>query len=169
VIRIAVDDKRARALLRQISAKGASLKPELGEIGATIQGMVDLAFRRERAPFGGPWAPLRPVTLERRRKGDPDSKAPQARILRDTGTLAGSFMIQRLTQTQVEVGSELKYSGTHQYGARKGQYGTTRRGSPIPWGDIPARPMLPDATNVEFQSAVRDILVAALLNARDRA
>ena len=40
------------------------------------------------------------------------------------------------------VGSPLIYAGVHQFGAKKGAFGTTSKGSPIPWGDIAARPFL---------------------------
>ena len=40
------------------------------------------------------------------------------------------------------VGYNLIYATTHQFGAEKGAFGTTSRGGPIPWGDIPARPFL---------------------------
>ncbi len=35
-----------------------------------------------------------------------------------------------------------KYAPTHQFGARQGQYGRSRRNGPIPWGDVPARPFM---------------------------
>ena len=40
------------------------------------------------------------------------------------------------------VGSSLEYAAVQQFGARRGEFGRTRRGAPIPWGDIPARPFL---------------------------
>ena len=41
-----------------------------------------------------------------------------------------------------EVGSTRIYAGAHQFGARRGACGTNKKGAPIPWGDIPARPFL---------------------------
>ncbi|MGB0955835.1 MAG: phage virion morphogenesis protein [Panacagrimonas sp.] len=47
-----------------------------------------------------------------------------------------------------------KLTTIQQFGARKGAFGTTRRGAPIPWGDIPARPFLgisdEDRTEIEL-------------------
>jgi len=40
------------------------------------------------------------------------------------------------------VGSVLEYAAVQQFGAKKGAFGRTRRGAPIPWGDIPPRPFL---------------------------
>ena len=39
--------------------------------------------------------------------------------------------------------ADLKYAGTQQFGAAKGQYGSDRQGRPIPWGDVPQRAYLP--------------------------
>ena len=36
------------------------------------------------------------------------------------------------------IGSPRIYASTHQFGAKKGAFGQTARGAPIPWGDIPA-------------------------------
>lgn len=40
------------------------------------------------------------------------------------------------------IGSNRKYAATQQFGAKKGQFGKTKRNAPVPWGDIPARPFL---------------------------
>ena len=44
--------------------------------------------------------------------------------------------------TQVTIGSPMEYAAVHQFGVLRGALGRTKRGSPIPWGDIPARPFL---------------------------
>lgn len=53
-----------------------------------------------------------------------------------------SEIAYRLFPGGVEVGSSLQYAAVQQFGARRGQFGRTRRGAPIPWGDIPPRPFL---------------------------
>ncbi len=40
------------------------------------------------------------------------------------------------------VGSTMEYAAAQQFGMKAGYAGATKRGSPIPWGDIPARPFL---------------------------
>ena len=42
----------------------------------------------------------------------------------------------------VIAGTNKVYAATHQFGAERGEFGADRRGRPIPWGDIPARPFL---------------------------
>jgi phage gpG-like protein len=69
-------------------------------------------------------------------------KMLNAKPLRDRGQLASSFSAQ-VSGDEVRVGSGDIRAGTHQFGAGQGAYGRTKRGGPIPWGDIPARPMLP--------------------------
>lgn len=36
----------------------------------------------------------------------------------------------------------MEYAAAQQFGMKKGYAGANKRGSPIPWGDIPARPFL---------------------------
>lgn len=54
----------------------------------------------------------------------------------------------------VEIGSPLVYAATHQFGAKRGQYGKSKKNSPIPWGDIPARPFL--GISSDDEEAIRD-------------
>ena len=55
------------------------------------------------------------------------------------------------------------YAGTHQFGAKKGQYGSTSRGQPIPWGDIPAREFL--GLSDDDESEIVDIVSGYLAGA----
>jgi len=50
-----------------------------------------------------------------------------------------------------------------QFGAKKGQFGKTRRGAPIPWGNIPARPFL--GVSVSDRSDILAILAEHLRKA----
>lgn len=56
------------------------------------------------------------------------------------------------------------YAGSQQFGAAKGSFGNTKRGSPIPWGDIPAREFLglSDEDRHEVSGIVTDYFLAAL-------
>lgn len=68
-----------------------------------------------------------------------DSVISNVKILRDTGRLANSINA-RVEGGSVLLGTNVTYAITHQQGAKKGQYGRSRRGGPIPWGNVPARP-----------------------------
>ena len=52
------------------------------------------------------------------------------------------------------MGEFLVRNSKHQFGAEKGAFGATSRGTPIPWGDIPARPFL--GLSADDRDGVRD-------------
>lgn len=117
-----------------------NLKPFLIKIGSAVVSYVETRFAGEQDPKNNPWAQLRPVTIEKRHNpGNP--------ILTDIGTLRRSFVANPPAENSITIGSPIRYATTQQYGAKKGQFGTytTSKGAtlPIPWGDIPARPILP--------------------------
>ena len=146
--------------LEALARRLGDLRPVLQEIGETLVASAMLTFTEQRDPWGQAWDRLSGVTLARRRQGPRPTSSTS--ILRDTGLLANSFSAQA-TADSVEVGTSLVYAATHQFGARMGQYGRysqvsrwrqfaegdfrkyagTKKGFPIPWGDIPARPFLP--------------------------
>ncbi len=55
-----------------------------------------------------------------------------------TGLLKETI-VSYVSKDGVIIGSPMIYSGVMQFGAKRGQFGATKRGSPIPWGSIPAR------------------------------
>lgn len=132
---------------RRLQSAGAvfvNAKPMLTEIGEAAIASTELRFIDGESPDGGKWAPLRPVTLARRRKGKGINKGTQP--LLDNRILSRSFA-KRVEGRTLWVGTNVIYAKVHQFGAAKGSLGTgkykTRKGSfPIPWGNIPARPFL---------------------------
>lgn len=64
----------------------------------------------------------------------------------------------------VETVSSLIYSRIMQEGTQRGPLGQSSNGSPIPWGDIPARPFLGISSQDEFNigEAITEWLEAAL-------
>jgi phage virion morphogenesis protein len=132
---IAVDDRAVTAALRALQARVRSPGAAMKSIGQAIVTATDLSFRAEEDPWGASWARLSAATLARRR-------GASAQILRDTGRLANSISY-RAGKDSVAVGTNVIYAAVHQFGAAKGAFGRTRRGAPIPWGRIPARPFLP--------------------------
>jgi phage virion morphogenesis protein len=162
MISVQIDDREVKRLLQDLIIRGGDLQDPLRRIGESIQEMVDLSFTTQQSPEGSPWAPLTALTLSRRRDGGIGGVS----ILRDTGLLAGSYMINRLTRKDLEVGTKDIRAGTHQYGAAKGAYGRTSRGGPIPWGNIPARPMLPAKDNPELLKDIRRILIQFITGAK---
>lgn len=130
-----------QARLRAVGSLLQNPQPMLKEIGEAVVESTKLRFTDGAGPTGAPWAPLRPVTLARRRK-----QGKGAQPLLDTGRLRNSFA-KRLEPRAVWIGTNVPYAAVHQFGAAKGSLGTgrykTRKGSfPIPWGNITARPFL---------------------------
>ena len=104
------------------------------EIGKELLNSTREQFAEQEDPEGEPWAPLSPPTRTRKKRN-------AGKVLTEPGFLRGNLAI-RVGRDEVEIGSPSIYAGTHQFGAEAGALGATSRGSPIPWGDIPARPFL---------------------------
>lgn len=133
-IRIEINDD-ASGGLRRLQQMGVNLRPVMVDIGAMLRAATDLRFVDSTDPNGGKWKPLSPVTALLRKKGRGGQPLIDRSRLRTSITYLAS-------SRDVLVGTNVKYAGTHQFGAKKGQYGKTKRNSPIPWGDVPARPFL---------------------------
>lgn len=56
----------------------------------------------------------------------------------------------------LEFGSSAVQSTVMQFGASRGDFGTMANGSPIPWGDIPARPFI--GLSHDDEITINDIL-----------
>ena len=150
-IDIEYDDREVVAALRRLAASAADLTPAMRAIAAALEDSAAEAFESESSPAGAPWADLSDVTTaarERRGKWPGD-------ILQVTGNLADSIDSQ-YDDTQAVVGTNVVYAATQQFGAAKGAFGTTSRGAPIPWGDIPARPFL--GVSDEARAAILDAI-----------
>jgi phage virion morphogenesis protein len=141
-ITIEVDDRALRAGIRELAARIADPAAALRDIGEHLLRTTDERYRREQAPDGSPWAPLAETTLARRvnAKGQLRSKG---KILRDSGVLQDTIRYQLAEDGRaVAVGTDRVYGAAQQFGMPQGYAGKTKRGGPIPWGDIPARPFL---------------------------
>ncbi len=138
--------------LGALAAAGQDLTPVFADIGEYLVRTTKERFRDQKDPTGKPWAPLsEDYKARKKRKRD--------KILTLFGFLSGSINF-RAAPAHLDVGSPMIYAGTHQFGAEKGSFGTTSKGQPIPWGDIPARPFLglSNADQVEIGRFVTDYL-----------
>jgi phage gpG-like protein len=135
MIEITMDTRAIDAALARLRANVNDMLPAMHDLGALVTGRVYGGFRDTTNPYGSPWAALAESTIRKRRN---QSNKP----LNDTGRLMNSITFNP-SRFEVTIGTKEKYGITHQQGAAKGQYGLTRRGTPIPWGTIPAREFLP--------------------------
>ena len=155
-IRVEFDAAEVRRALGRLLAAGSDLALLMRDIGEALLDATRERFRDEKAPDGTPWAPLSETTKKRKtRNAD--------RILAEGGFLGGT-LAYRVGSGEVEVGSPSIYAGTHQFGAAKGAFGSTSKGAPAPWGDIPARPFLglSDADEADIRNIVLRHLADAL-------
>jgi phage virion morphogenesis protein len=157
-----VDDRAVMRALQRMQSRAGNLRPVLKSIGQVLVTETDLAFREERDPWGHAWAALSPVTKKRRR-------GTTAHILSDTGRLRGSINA-RVQDDSVAVGTNVVYAGTQQFGAAQGAFGKTKRGAPIPWGNIPVRPFLPIRNgSVDLPSGARQDILDIVAKALEKA
>ena len=133
-INIDLDDHAVRQAFNRLLSAGADVSPLLQDVGERLLTSTKDRFDDQKAPDGTPWAPLSAATKARKKKN-------KDKILIQDGYLKGQIDYQIGGDTLL-VGSSLIYASTHQFGAEKGSFGKTKRGAPIPWGDIPARPFL---------------------------
>lgn len=133
-IQLDLDSRQVLDALGEMIQRIDDPQPAFREIGEYL----DMAHRdrwdAQRAPDGTPWAPLSPVTQARKKKNS-DRVLVLDGYLRDT-------LSHYESPTELLFGTNRPYGAVHQFGARQGAFGTTARGGPIPWGDIPARPWL---------------------------
>ena len=117
------------------------------------------------APDGTAYAPKSPVTLAnymRKREG------VNATPLNHLGDLFRQID-HEAGRDSVEISANTVYAAVQQFGARQGAFGRTKRNSPIPWGDIPARPFLGISAEDEANIAdtVTEYLASSFLRYAD--
>ena len=158
LIEIETDD-RIGPYLEQTLARLGRLQPAMSAIGEIVRTSIVRSFEREGRPVT--WRKLSAVTEKLRKTSHP--------ILRRqgfAGGLMGSINV-RATDDSVTIGTNKAYAAVHQFGAKKGAFGTVeaqvkehvrrlKRGKKtrrvtvkahtrkmtLPWGDIPARPFM---------------------------
>ena len=98
------------------------------------------------APDGTAWA-----------RNSPFTKTRDPRPLIDSGEMVKRIHHQ-YGRDFVEVVASGKQVRTMHYGAKKGAFGQTAKGGPLPWGDIPARPFmgLSDSDRSDIADALQE-------------
>ncbi|MDL2266777.1 phage virion morphogenesis protein [Desulfovibrio sp. OttesenSCG-928-G15] len=169
MITIKVNLDNLIAIRRRLDAFEQDKTEVMGGIAGVLAEAVERGFENEADPVTGvKWASLSPVTEARRKKAGHNGK-----ILQVHGHLADSFQ-QFNDAHSAGVSTNAVYATTQHFGAARGQFGLTGwgafgragRGQPIPWGNIPARPIMPiDADgniHKDDEDAIVDVLRIAL-------
>jgi phage virion morphogenesis protein len=156
MIRIEIEDQQFQAAMQALSAAAGDTRPALRQMGEQLVESTKARFRDGVRPDGERWAPnteatylayLSPYSGSFSKRTGRVLKAGADRAMGKQPLIGESRRLSSEIEYQVgdgylEVGSGLKYSAVHQFGAAKGAFGATKRGAPIPWGAIPARPFL---------------------------
>lgn len=138
-LQLKLDEESWRVAIEAFERMASSGQEDfLGFIGMELVNIAQEAFQNEANPAtGAGWAPWSPdYAAKDKNQGGPGSKK-----LDRQGDLFRSLAYE-VRPASVVVGSSMIYAAVHQTGAKKGAFGQTRRGQPIPFGDIPARPFL---------------------------
>ena len=131
MVEIEINIENLDESLTRLIKLGRDLTPINRGIAGILADIPERAFREQEDPATGEaWAKLSPVTVQRRGASTP--------ILQVSGQLAAS-MQSEYGRDFSRVYTNKEYATTMFFGAKKGEFGKTKRGAPIPWGDIPAR------------------------------
>ncbi len=155
MLKLDINDQAAKAALQGLEDRSRDLAGPLKVIGEYLAESTKRRFETSTAPDGSRWEPNSETAFlgylgrfkGSYRKDGKLSAGGQRRaagkkpLVGETRALSTTINYQ-VQGNELRVGSPLVYAPTHQFGAAKGEYGKTRRGAPIPWGDIPARPFL---------------------------
>lgn len=169
MIEIKLDDSQIQqALGRLKSQMTTGRRSIMAEIGEHLQESVKQRFERSEGPDGEKWAANSDSTitgvlkqtkgnykkrggLTKRGQKRASSKKP---LIGDTHQLKNVH--KEVSKDHVQIGSSRIQARVQQYGAKQGAFGRTKRNTPIPWGDIPARPYL--GFSDDDRSMILDIL-----------
>lgn len=128
------DASAVLAGLQKLRDRGGTPAPALRAFGEYLLSSHRGRFAQQIEPSGRAWSPLSEAYRARKRRN-----ADKVLVL--VGYLKGTLAYQ-VSDTVLRFGSNRIYAAVHQFGAKKGAFGRTRRGAPIPWGDVPARPFI---------------------------
>ena len=156
MIEIEINIKDLDDSLTRLIKLGRDLTPINRGIAGILADIPERAFADQAEPATGEaWAALSPVTVARRGSATP--------ILQVSGQLAGSLQSE-YGRDFARVSTNKIYATTMFFGAKKGEFGKTKRGAPIPWGDIPGRRFmgLGEQDEADLMDFVRDAVEAVL-------
>lgn len=142
-ITIRLEDLGAARKLAEAGRQLSDLTPLMRRIASSVEEATRIRFTQGKGPGGVPWAPS-----QRARETGGQTLIDERRLI--------NSITSRSDATTAEVGTNVIYAGTHQFGAAQGEFGAAigrtkpsekRPKSqdffvPLPFGDIPARPFL---------------------------
>lgn len=175
MIAVEIEKDEITQALSRLSESLEIKRTILEQIGEYMIDSTKRRFGTSTAPDGERWAPNTDVTILQymgkfggsfTKKGKISKRG--AERARDKKPLFGETRGLSLTigkalvgNDTLLIGSPKLYAAAQQFGMKRGYAGTNRRGRPIPWGDIPARPFL--GVSHEDKAVILDIISTNLL------
>lgn len=142
--KIRVNDGGVSRVLSRLLLTNVKRRSMLDQLGQQAVEQTQYRFIEQKSPTGVPWKPSKRAI-----------KNPARPTLIDSGALLNSIEYV-ISGDGFEVGSDLPYAGTMNFGAKKGQFGSTSNGNPIPFGDIAARTFL--GVSAEHKVRMADVI-----------
>ncbi|MEL7098282.1 MAG: phage virion morphogenesis protein [Pseudomonadota bacterium] len=158
--RVEINQDEITPALKELAAKLDDMSPIMLAIGQNLEHSTEERYQRGEAPDGSAWAPKSQTTLDAyRRRGQRADPRPLFGTSPSNASLRTSIFATSGPDF-VELGTNAIQAAVMQFGAGKGAFGATSKGSPVPWGDIPARPFLglSDADEVAILETVAEAL-----------
>lgn len=134
-------DEAVQAEIKRLSARIGSPRPILGAIGEILVDSTTKRFAKGVGPDGKKWKRNAPSTISRYLAAFGNSRRRTKRPLIGETLALSTTISWNVSGRTLSVGSPMDYARKQQFGARRGEFGSAN-GSPIPWGDVPARPFL---------------------------
>lgn len=152
MIVVDLDTTFAEAAFKALNDRLTDLSPVMNEIGEQMVASTRERFFSGQSPDGTPWAPKQPSTIEAFARREGYEMRDFRPLWGATGDLRTLFSYYADGEN-VTFGTNVIYAAVHQFGAAKGAFGFNRKGRPIPWGDIPARPFIGFSSEDELMIA----------------
>lgn len=174
MIKIEISDNGVNQALTRLANTTQHLPTVLELIGEMLVDSTKQRFVTSTGPDGQRWASNSQVTILRYlgkykssfskktgklTKAGAVSAAGKRPLIGETHDLSRKIF-PKVEGSTLYIGSTMIYAAAQQFGMSKGYAGANRRGSPIPWGDIPARPFLglSDQDRVNILDTISDYL-----------
>jgi phage gpG-like protein len=145
-VEIEIDEARARALLVRVGSRLSDARPLMAGVANILAGSVEDVLNAEGKPR---WRGLGELQKARRR----ERGTFPGKMLQDSGKLASSAQPSHGADFAQVATNDVRARTLH-FGAQKGAFGRSKRGAPLPWGNIAARPWL--VITSEARDDVRD-------------
>ncbi|WP_436399309.1 phage virion morphogenesis protein [Roseobacter sp. S98] len=139
---VEINDAGVDRVFAELESRLSDMTEVFNVLGDLLEDRTEKRFEAGVAPDGTRWAPKSQATIDAYvRRGQTADPRPLFGPNADTLPLRRSFF-RDAGPRRLEIGTNKIQAAVMQYGARKGAFGQTATGRPIPWGDIPARPFL---------------------------